>query len=193
MSCFADGGKLVVPEAWKLVLKQIQGYFPQAQIAGGALRDLWHGKPAKDVDVFVTLKECDDSLYEKEILSIDPYAEIIASSIYGQTAQGGTPGFRNIYVIWRLNIEGVIYEIIFIEDRGEDLISVFDISLCQIGFDGNSVRTTAEFNKTIFDGVVRVCNTNRKDRQVKRLQRVMDKYPEYTTEPGALIAPLFES
>lgn len=175
------GGHLVIPAEWKKVLHSVQELFPQAVIAGGALRDLWHGKPAKDVDIFIPIKE-DGGLYEDEILSIDPYAEKIAASVYGQAGNAATPGFRNIYVIWRLTIEGVIYECIFIEDRGEDVIDVFDLSIAQIAFDGNSVRTTANFNRTIFDKVIRVCNVNRSDRQTKRMERVLSKYPEYRAE-----------
>jgi len=177
------GGHLAVPDAWKKLLHVIQRRFPQAQIAGGALRDLWHGKPIKDVDIFIPVEECDDNLYEDLILILDPYAEKVASSIYGQSQEGEPqPGFRHIHVIWRLNLDGVIYEIIFIEDRGEDLISVFDLSLAQIAYDGSSVRTTAAFNQTIFDKVIRVMNINRADRGAKRLERVLSKYPEYRTE-----------
>jgi len=179
----SDGGKLVIPEQWKEILSAVQEYHPQAIIAGGALRDLWHGKPIKDVDIFVPVVVCDDDLYENLILSLDPYAEKIASSIYGQSQEGEPqPGFRHIHVIWRLTLDEIVYEIIFIEDRGEDLISVFDLSLAQIGYDGRTLRTTAAFNQTILDKVVRVLNVNRADRGAKRLERVLSKYPEYRAE-----------
>ena len=174
---------LVIPAGWRQVLRSVQEYFPQANIAGGALRDLYHGKPAKDVDIFVPLKEeCDSSLYEDQMLMLDPYAEKVASSIYGQSGNSAQPGFRNIYVIWRLTIDGEIYEVIFIEDRGEDIISVFDLSIAQIGYDGKTFRATENFRKTVEDKIIRVCNQNRADRQTKRLERVLSKYPEYTAE-----------
>ena len=188
-----DGGTLVIPEQWKEILSAVQVNHPQAIIAGGALRDLWHGKPIKDVDIFVPVKECSDDLYVDQIIALDPYAEKVASSIYGQSQEGEPqPGFRHIHVIWRLNIDGVIYEVIFIEDRGEDLISVFDLSLAQIGYDGQSLRTTAAFNQTVFDKVIRVLNVNRADRGIKRLRRVLEKYPDYTSEtPLPPLDPIF--
>lgn len=177
------GVSLNIPAEWSQVLRSVQEYFPQAIIAGGALRDLWHDKPAKDVDIFIPLSvECEANLYEDQILHIDPYAEKVAASVYGQSGNVATPGFRNIYVIWRLNINDVIYEVIFIEDRGEAIIEVFDLSIAQIGYDGNEIYATDNFIKTIEDKVIRVCNVNRCDRQTKRMERVLSKYPDYRAE-----------
>lgn len=182
------GSHLVIPAEWRQVLHSVQERFPQANIAGGALRDLWHDKPAKDVDIFIpTAPEIAatdgflDGVFGR-LLELDPYLELIAASVYGQSGNEATPGFRNIYVIYRLNIQGVTYEVIFIEDRGEDVIDVFDLSIAQIGYDGKSIRTTENFNRTIFDKVIRVCNVNRSDRQTKRMERVLSKYPEYRAE-----------
>ena len=177
----------LLPGVWERTLATVQGYFPAAQIAGGALRDLWHSKPAKDVDIFVPMKAEDVGegfleYVEARLEKVDPYFAKIAASCYGQAGNAATPGFRNIYCIYRLNIEGVIFEVIFIEDRGEDVIDVFDLSIAQIGFDGNRIRVTDNFLKTVEDKVIRVCNVNRSDRQTKRMDRVLSKYPEYRAE-----------
>jgi hypothetical protein len=179
---------LQIPHVWAAMLNLVQGELPSAVIAGGALRDLWHDKPIKDVDIFIPVKadEVDLDVIEKKVLSIYPYAELVLTSMYGQKGDQAAPGFRNIFAIWRMTVDGVIYELIFIEDMGERMIDVFDISICQISFDGKELFVTDEFYRSVKDGVIRVCNTNRADRQVKRLKRVMDKYPEYVCEPGAL-------
>lgn len=177
-----------MPDVWKRTLASVQGYFPEAEIAGGALRDLWHDKTAKDVDIFIPVSDSragDDDFketVEEALLKIDPYLELVKASIYGQSGNVATPGFRNIYLIYRLNIEGVIFECIFIEDRGEDMIEVFDLSIAQIGYDGSQIRYTANFFRTVSDKVIRVCNVNRSDRQTKRMERVLAKYPEYRAE-----------
>lgn len=172
-----------IPAEWSQVLCSVKEHFPRAIIAGGALRDLWHNKPAKDVDIFIPVQEpIADDLYEIQMLQLDPYAEKIAASLYGQSGNAATPGFRNIYCIWRLNINGVIYEIIFIEDRGENIIDVFDLSIAQIGYNGYDVEYTENFKRTVEDKVIRVCNVNRSDRQTKRMERVLSKYPEYRAE-----------
>ena len=183
-----------IPQVWSDMLHKVQGELPSAVIAGGALRDLWHGKPIKDVDIFIPMQadEVDLEAIERKVLAIYPYSELVLTSMYGQKGDVATPGFRNIFAIWRMTVDDVIYEMIFIEDMGENMIEVFDISICQIMFDGELLHTTSEFNRTISDGVIRVCNTNRADRQVKRLRRVMDKYPEYVCEPGALDEVLFD-
>jgi hypothetical protein len=177
-----------IPQVWIDMLRKVQGELPSAVIAGGALRDLWHNKPIKDVDIFIPMKsdEVDLDAIEAKVLAIYPYSELVLTSMYGQKGDVATPGFRNIFAIWRMEVDGVIYELIFIEDMGENMIDVFDISICQISFDGEMLHTSKEFMRSIGDGVIRVCNTNRADRQVKRLRRVMDKYPEYVCEPGAL-------
>ena len=177
-----------IPQVWCDMLHKIQGELPSAVIAGGALRDLWHGKPIKDVDVFIPVRAEDVDLdaIKRKVIAIHPYAELIQTSLYGQRGNSAQPGFRNIFAIWRMTIDGTIYELIFIEDMGEQLHEVFDISICQIMFDGELLHVSREFDRSIQDGVIRVCNTNRADRQVKRLRRVMDRYPEYVCEPGAL-------
>lgn len=183
-----------IPQEWVDMLVLVQDELPSAVIAGGALRDLWHDKPIKDVDIFIPMKAEDVDLdaIERKVLSIHPYAELILTSMYGQRGDIATPGFRNIFTIWRMKVQGIIYELIFIEDMGERMIDVFDISICQIAFDGHELHITDEFYRSVKDGVIRVCNTNRADRQVKRLKRVMDKYPEYVCEPGALDEYVFD-
>jgi hypothetical protein len=43
-----------IPQRWQDVLQRLHANgFPEAVIAGGALRDLDHGKPVKDVDIWV--------------------------------------------------------------------------------------------------------------------------------------------
>ena len=172
-----------IPSDWKEVLQQIQVMFPSAIIAGGALRDLWHNKPIKDVDIFIPVIDCDDDLFSAHIKSIDPQAIVIAASIYGQTATGDPTGLRYIHAVWQMLIKGTIYEVIFIQDRNSDILEDFDISICQIGYDGNSLKTTAAFNRSIFDKVLRVCNINRGDRQINRITRIHSKYTEYTIDP----------
>jgi hypothetical protein len=45
---------LTIPKRWAEVLSRLHnGGFPEAVIAGGALRDLHNGKPVKDVDIWV--------------------------------------------------------------------------------------------------------------------------------------------
>ena len=48
---------MIIPARWNEILDALhRGGFPEAVIAGGALRDLDNGKPIKDVDVFVAGK-----------------------------------------------------------------------------------------------------------------------------------------
>jgi hypothetical protein len=44
----------IIPQEWKKFLATVQTFFPDAIIAGGALRDLIAEKPVKDVDIFIS-------------------------------------------------------------------------------------------------------------------------------------------
>src|SRR5690348_12463644 len=45
--------QIELPQEWREALRRVQLYFPEAVIAGGALRDLFTGRQVKDIDVFV--------------------------------------------------------------------------------------------------------------------------------------------
>jgi hypothetical protein len=173
-----------IPAKWQAVLSKVQIHFPSAVIAGGALRDLWHNQTPKDVDIFIPVDEPEDNLYVDQMADLDPMYELIAASIYGQEQVPATRqnGLREIFAIYRLNIDGIVYELIFIQADDAPVHTVFDINICQAAYDGQEVVLTDEFLRGVNEKVLRVCNVNRKDRQTKRLMRVAEKYPEYTVE-----------
>lgn len=54
-----------LPQEWKDFLKVLQeDLFPDAIIAGGALRDTWHDKPVSDVDIFTS----ENGILDKEYI-----------------------------------------------------------------------------------------------------------------------------
>src|SRR5262245_52415439 len=57
---------LIVPARWQEVLLSLRaGGFPEAVIAGGALRDLDNNRPVKDVDIFVRHRDGAVELLDK--------------------------------------------------------------------------------------------------------------------------------
>jgi len=55
----------IVPIEWKKFLSAVQTLFPDAVIAGGALRDLIVEKPIKDVDIFISDMDMQADIDEK--------------------------------------------------------------------------------------------------------------------------------
>lgn len=52
-----------LPPSWGVTLAAIQKVFPEAVIAGGALRDLIIGRPVKDIDIFIKATGSDDDTH----------------------------------------------------------------------------------------------------------------------------------
>lgn len=179
-----------VPSKWTEVLKKIQEVFPSAVIAGGAIRDLYHNREPKDVDVFipVTLEEFELKFGTGEMYDmlngLNPLWHCLAASIYGQSTipEEHNKGFREIYSIYQVTVDDMPYELIFIRKEEHNIMQDFDINICQCTYDGKRVTLSNNFLEGVLTKTIKVCNVNRKDRQAKRLQRMTDKFPEYKIE-----------
>lgn len=174
---------LAIPQEWQDVLKQVQEVFPSAIIAGGALRDLMHGKPIKDVDIFIPV-HLDyvgnmDNVYEAiwdmfagEDIIIDP------DSQYG--IHKPQEADRDLYAIFKLNRRSK-FDLILCKPEAA-VITTFDINICQITYDGKVTRFTGAYAYGFLTRTLKVMNVNRTDRNQKRIQRMLDKYPDFKVE-----------
>jgi hypothetical protein len=199
-----------IPADWQAVLQKIQTVYPSAIIAGGALRDLYHGKPVKDVDIFISVNEWDDEVIESGRDEFDNFEDFLSeqaqvykeqvkitkalglkdlikikfASLYGR--DGNLP--RDVMAVYRYRFNDLPYEIIFVKQEEvyknpvQNTISWFDLSICQIGYDGVNIYSTNAYLETTRTKVIRIMNVNRKDRQANRMDRMLSKYPEYTAE-----------
>src|ERR1035437_7664894 len=113
-----------IPQDWKDVLARVQGAFPGAIIAGGALRDLYHGKPVKDVDIFIPIENFG-------IQGLDFLKDLNLS--LSPVGNGRANPDRKIFGIYQTMLNGVQYELIFASLNACD-IHTFDINICQIQF-----------------------------------------------------------
>lgn len=167
---------LPVPDHWTQVLNKIRAAFPGAVIAGGALRDLYHKRPVKDVDIFVP-----HFPYESSTV-FDMFPEIVLDkdTIYGRD-HVDKDADRDIFAIFKLVDNGVKFDIIFAANKACDM-NTFDLDICQINYDGEKVSATDAFMRCVKEKFIRVMNINRTDRQAKRLERMKAKYPDYEIE-----------
>jgi hypothetical protein len=158
-----------IPSAWVDYLTQIQQEYPQAVLGGGCLRDLYHDKEVKDVDIFIpNSTECSQDF-------LDAYSDAITAKLSDYN------GFANQDVSCVLTMNNNIKsELIFITTP--TAIERFDFGICQIQFDGKSLLYSDHFmndvtNKTFT--LVRCDNSKQYDRSMTRYERLLQKYPNY--------------
>ena len=174
---------LAIPQEWQDVLKQVQEVFPSAIIAGGALRDLMHGKPIKDVDIFVPvhLDYC-GNLYIVYEAMWNAFAgeNIIVYPNSQYSVYKPEEADRDLYAIFKLN-RTYKYDLILCTPEAAN-ITTFDINICQITYDGKITRFTGAYAYGFLTRTLKVMNVNRTDRNQKRIERMLDKYPNFKVE-----------
>lgn len=179
----------VIHPEWNTVLSKVQEYFPGAKIAGGCLRDSLLGHPVKDVDIFIPV----DALFTKEDvpfeLSADLGLALVSESVYGQKANDLDS--RDVMCVFRYAGE-YTYDFVFASPTDCD-IRTFDLSVCQIDYDGKTVGVSDDFMESLQTRKVYVMNVNRADRQAARMERILSKLTDFTSggerRPHALVRP----
>lgn len=169
-----------IPQDWCDALATIQTHFPEAVIAGGALRDHLTGRPVKDVDVFISSSHMTQNevacvlafLFQREVIVIigEGAADYVAclseiSFTLETTTALGMP----------LQIIAMTGEITL--DR---MVERIDFGICRVGFDGKTLfRHTDFFLDAMAHQFTLRTNTDpaRYPRSVARYERLQAKFP----------------
>lgn len=222
-----------IPAEWRAVLKALQNAgAPEAMIGGGALRDLYNGRPVKDVDIFLCDRFMNKRMIKKAFAAAGlTIKEQLVSTGYGAIGQKFVPkempaldttrqvsvkrqveSYWNSYdAPWHTVTEerhtsgaeawtvcagpdNTEYNIVFVKgELGKALkaqqasgaapahvmtmIGMFDIGLCQIGFDGRRVHTTPAYEKDAATRSLTIVRANRTTRE--HLRRIVKKYDDF--------------
>lgn len=163
-----------IPQLWVDVLRRVQQEYPGAIIAGGSLRDLYYGRPVKDVDIFIPTDPD------------DPWAEQVTKDPNWVVTKIKRPGYalpdntdREIYEVEEIDILGTQFDFIYCSPESMDLLT-FDMSICQIAFDGTTWITTKAFDETARTKVITVEIQQHPQRKIDRIARMTAKFPEFT-------------
>ena len=172
---------------WVEVLVKIQQHYPEAVIAGGALRDLQSGVPVKDLDIFV---QYDDDLYdnlvelfslkEDKIINLDKLSEDQYETL--ECVLGG------IYTM-----DGVLsipVQVIGIQKftSATKQLDKFDIDLCKLAHDGVEWTIGDKYHSDVHaktmtigisDELFEKFDTKYINSAMKHAQRLLAKYPDY--------------
>lgn len=174
-----------IPEDWKLIREMVSVIFGKCILAGGALRDLDHGRPVKDVDLFVPTEDMTDLNVLMQRLA-DDYGVTIT-----QTFNGSFEGTTNDEVVgcytfmWRgheVQIIGLHFPFQFGDepfDFHAATVNRLDIGLCRISFDGVWLHRDWSYLHDSFEKVLTTRYAPSEEalsRSVRRAERLQEKY-----------------
>lgn len=204
---------ITIPERWQEVLRSIQAAgFPEAIIAGGALRDLDHGKPVNDVDIFVRAKDEMEGELKARLDKAFGYEGV------GIFADNSTANLDEDYTWEGVIVAGVwdwplfntrpfqgvanapTFQVIAVDTDEKDflsyIVSDFDIGLCKIAYDGSVIFMPGDYLRDKTDQtltVVRAPSVEALARTLERVERIRRKYPDHKLVIQAKPGPEIDS
>lgn len=167
-----------VPREIFEVLLRVQGIVgTNAYLTGGAMRDLLHGKPIKDLDIFVrycnsAMADVDDEFHFNHC-----YQRINSdvATYLGMTEVLGVSGYD--MKPYPLNI---IYLDDSVTDTLDEIITRNDFGICQVGLGCNGqIAWTEAFEKDVVNKTFTNTRHNDWPRAIKWWERLQEKYPGY--------------
>ena len=167
---------LKIPAAWTELLTKVQAVSPQAIIAGGCLRDLYHDKPIADIDLFVPawyINLVGDMIQEER----NTLSKTIHEAYFTFNPDVREVRYYEGDGMIPVNIVGV---------EGECTLDVqldrFDFDICRIGYDGKELRVSDAFLQDSSDYTFTLRGDQTPDQQRHSLQRFLrigEKYQGY--------------
>jgi len=156
------------------ILASIKMMFPGSNpvIGGGALRDAYHGRPIKDVDVFLRAKDHPFGITHQDIKTIVP-----ANVGYGLRS--------DMHGVWDVTVPINGFQVQLIVADFEDLFDLaptFDLGFSRVTFDGTSVFYHPHFWEDSFNKefvIRRSDDDGTTARSERRIERLAEKYPDW--------------
>ncbi|WP_207221202.1 hypothetical protein [Pseudoduganella lutea] len=160
---------------FRKILEVIKEMFPGSNpvIGGGCLRDAYHGRPIKDVDVFMRAQDHPNGLAH-------PLVKMVIPEHIGLYALRS-----DMHGVWDVlfPVQGFDVQLIAAEfDTLEDLASTFDLGLSRITYDGINIYIHPDFEQDSKDRVFRICRADDDGqtlRSERRIERLLSKYPDF--------------
>ncbi len=183
-----------IPAHWREILRRAQTVTPHAYLAGGALRDLDHGVPHKDLDIFFqssgdadrdfnALREVFPDIELKFDGSYMDRGDASIGSVYAVQVQVETcysyfpEHFQHTHA-WPVE---TVQFIAMPECRDiHDVLNRLDFGICRIGFDGERVVRTADYHLDCQRHEFTLMPSADTERSLRRYERLLPKYPGFT-------------
>jgi len=187
-----------LPAKWLEVLAKVQEVFPEALIAGGALRDLILGREIKDIDVFVRSRGEETQAALASIYGDAKAEHPDLVRDYGENV----PELQGVYTLhvgdgdrdWAPDSpvsddEYCPFQIIALNQdvTPDSCLGRFDFGICRVATDGKTVFIDPAFTKDIVAHTFTLLFCNKRESSMKRFTRLTDeKYRGWTlVDPDA--------
>lgn len=154
------------PELWNAVLDAVKTVYPQAIIAGGAVRDYLLGFEPKDVDVFVV----------GEFAPIEH--EAFTQLQVPDNRRSEYEGVRYVQFVDDYEAFGHQIQIVVLLDRQvalENLVETFDLGITRCWYDGQ-VHTSREFVRDYLHDTITILLNDRPERSQLRAERFAERH-----------------
>lgn len=175
-----------IPATWLQVLEDIQKVCPSAVLAGGALRDLWHDRPVKDIDIFIGVGGIDEAQAQFEKLGGEPpdegwevqLADIADAGIYPES-------MKEVILVEDYvgdNPTGIPVQLIFVNWNTQYITDRFDFGICRIMTDGGSLKVCHTFEEDSANKALNIRRCNNKwmlAASISRILRMKEKYKDW--------------
>lgn len=121
-----------IPQEWKNALNEVRENFPDAIIAGGALRDLYCNKEIKDLDFFAHPTQSE-------------------MPIMWSGSDMDYDGMQYVLAVCSRHDKSPPQNLIIYDNAPSTaaLLESFDFGICQIGYDGYNILVTSAFFGTL--------------------------------------------
>ena len=124
--------KMPIPDQWEVLRRSVSSKAGRhAIIAGGAIRDHLLGLPVKDVDIFISGMPAQAA---KQIFNADV------------VEYAGVEEAKHQYV----TTKGLTVDLVFSRfDNVPEVLAHFDLGICRIAWDGNTLLGTEDFHRDL--------------------------------------------
>jgi hypothetical protein len=171
-----------IPECWLDVIGKIRSHTPKlgnATIAGGALRDLDLGRAIKDVDIFIpNVANLEDVLLN----ALDDVEYTSWNPIHHVSAKASAANIGVILDHYQFEVNGWRFEAIPIVNpfTQKTIIEQFDLGLCMITLDGDTVYRAPEYKHDVAHKLMTIVNQKGNGSELRHAKRLLKKYVGWT-------------
>lgn len=166
------------------VLDRLEIIDPSCIVAGGAPRDWTMGKPASDVDIFLSVSECNTmSTVLKQIqkalgstgISEAAYNKLSEKIDCGINTDKVAQLYRtnpDILFVFNAEVDGVNCQIICVKVPTYQVVDKFPFGICKVWYKNGAIRTTKAFDLALALKVLVLTGTlyNNEDFYVKKIR-----------------------
>jgi hypothetical protein len=125
------------------ILSILEGLDPTCIVAGGAPRDWLHGKDAKDIDIFMHMRE--DLSQSRIINMIERLGLFVRPVPLGKVDEINYRTNPDIRIVIDVQYEDVPIQIIIVNKPTYSVVNSFAFNICKVWYKNKEIHTTPEY------------------------------------------------